>query len=314
MPSRKSASAPNQTSLMVGGTLTIIAFVFVIVYFRQIAPGNSPLIMQTQGSLNVSVRIIETICKDAKEIDFSEVELSIDGGAPPYDLTIANSNLQLDGPYAIPTNNFPVHIKIYGGDHFTATVRSQIGEFWSGTIGLPLETRFCKNAVIPTLWPADITVVIPDTAVPPTEIYTMTLMPSNTETISQSPTTTLVFVDQTHPAATDTRNPKPGKTSTISFPSSTAMSSNQPSKTPDPQSTDTNPKATDTHQLQPPDTPRPQPTEPPAPEPTKTSAPPPTVIIPNPKECEDGIDNDGDTLIDYPNDPQCTRSGDPHED
>ena len=38
-----------------------------------------------------------------------------------------------------------------------------------------------------------------------------------------------------------------------------------------------------------------------------------TPINPNPKECEDGIDNDGDGQIDYPNDPECSRPSDPHE-
>jgi neurofilament medium polypeptide (neurofilament 3) len=43
--------------------------------------------------------------------------------------------------------------------------------------------------------------------------------------------------------------------------------------------------------------------------PTKTYTPTPK----NPKECQDGKDNDGDKLIDYPADPQCTGPTDNKE-
>ena len=51
------------------------------------------------------------------------------------------------------------------------------------------------------------------------------------------------------------------------------------------------------------------------PKPT-TITPAPTTITPAPpsaKQCSDGIDNDGDNLVDYPADPQCTDANDNKE-
>lgn len=58
---------------------------------------------------------------------------------------------------------------------------------------------------------------------------------------------------------------------------------------------------------QPTPNPTPQPTPQPTPVPTPDPTPPPSFA------CSDGIDNDGDGLIDFPNDPGCTSSSDNDE-
>jgi len=275
----KQSSGPVSLSLVVLIAFFVWAFITLekrSVPSEPITPPTPILTVETQiSSLLVSVRIINTVCEDDRKIDYSAVELNIDGGTPPYELTVTNSVSELFGPYVIISNNFPVRIKVYGGEFFTATVRSSIGEIWTGIISLPSEDEFCKVAPTFTSEPAN------------TETIIDTLVPTNTETVTPSPTLT------PRPTATDTKKPKPEKTNTGQSPHST--------DTPVP--TDT-PEPTD----------KPEPTD--TPHPTNTSVPPPTptLINPHPRECEDGIDNDGDNLIDFGNDPQCNKTSDPHED
>jgi hypothetical protein len=121
-----------------------------------------------------------------------------------------------------------------------------------------------------------------------TETITNTPIPTNTEIIVISSTFTPTENSPFNSTATDTKRPKPGKTNTAESTQITATTDPQPSKTPDPQPTNT-----------------------PSPQPTITP------INPHPKACEDGIDNDGDGLIDYgngpQNDPDCSKPSDPKE-
>jgi hypothetical protein len=79
-----------------------------------------------------------------------------------------------------------------------------------------------------------------------------------------------------------------------------------------PSATPSDPDPTDTPRPQP--TPEPRATDTPLPRATSTpKSPPPTPINPNPRQCEDGKDNDRDGKTDYPSDPDCGSPTDDSE-
>lgn len=274
----------KQYTSFLGVVFFVIIFVFALLFIGEKLRNYSPfskatpivtVITDTGSSspLTVSVRVISTECEDMQKIDYSLVELSVSNGTPPYTLTITNSKAELSGPYTIMSNNSPVKIKVYGGDYFSTAVRSDIGEIWSGTIGLPSDADVCK------VTPTDI------------ESITSTPEPMNTEIVVIGPTLTLTTNPIFYATVTKTRRPVPANTSTSTL--QIFVVTNPPlTNTPQPQFTDI-PRPTDTS--------RPQPTV------------IPTVINPNPRECEDGIDNDNDGDIDYPADSDCNKPSDSKE-
>jgi hypothetical protein len=243
-----------------------------------------PVIISTVGTSQLSVHasVISTTCVDAETIDFSVVEVSVSGGTPPYDLTIINSQLEQSGPYVLLVDNEPLPLKVYGGDYFRVQVRSAKGEPWSGQIGLPVEVDICRSGFAPT--PETTTTLVINTAAPSA---TETIVPSSTFTPISTPTPTLFQW-----TATNTRGPRPDNTNTTV--PATATARPQPSDTPRP----------------------PEPTVPPPTQPKATNipkSPAPTPIIPNPRQCEDGKDNDRDGNTDYPSDPDCGSRSDDSE-
>ena len=282
----------KQILVLIGLFFLLVIFIFGILSItekvRQISPAQPVLTVDliATSTLDVSVRVIETICEDADKIDYSLVELNIGGGRPHYELTITNSESVLYGPYTILKKNSPVHIKVYGGDYFTAVIRSNDSRIWSGTIGLPVEAEICKAT------PTAIQII--------TETISSTLPSTYTETITVAPTFTPTVGFLLTPLR-NTREPKPDSTNIT---------------TPPPNSTSTPPpNSTSTPLPKPTSTPLPKPTSTLLPKPTSTNPPQltSTPINPHPKECEDGKDNDNDGLIDM-QDPQCKRPSDPKED
>jgi hypothetical protein len=137
-------------------------------------------------------------------------------------------------------------------------------------------------------------------AVPLEDTYCQKIVPATfTPTLTFTPT----------PTPTPTNTP-PGVIE-ASTRAPNGNNNNQSTKTPYPPATNppaTNPPATNPPATNPPATDPPA-TNPPATDPPATNTP----IIINPKECEDGVDNDGDQLIDLA-DPQCKKASDPTED
>ncbi len=244
-----------------------------------------PVIVFTESASTLSgnVSVISTTCVDAETIDFSVVEVSVSGGTPPYDLTITNAQREPSGTYVLLADNDPLRVKVYGGDYFRVLARSAKNETWIGTIRLPAEVDICRTGFAPTLQPTATSITNT-----PEPSATETIAPTSTWTAISTPTATLFQW-----TATSTRRPRPDSTNTAVIV--------QPTATPDPR---------------PSDTPRPQPTDtsPPMPRATDTpKRPAPTPINPNPRQCEDGKDNDRDGNTDYPSDPDCGSPTDDSE-
>jgi hypothetical protein len=150
-------------------------------------------------------------------------------------------------------------------------------------------------AIFPTPVPLTATAV-PTRTLPPTK----TVTPSATDTPKAPVTAGL------------TRTHRPGDTPLPAVPTKTSNPSSDP--TPGsgiPSQTPGNPSNPPTNTSRPPtNTPRP-PTNTPHPPPTRTPVPSPTVDYPH-KECNDGMDNDGDGYRDSA-DPQCQNNGDDSE-
>ena len=295
MGQQKSSSNRSYGIVLLIFLFVVFGMLYLAEKVRQISPAQPELTVDvdTTSSLAITAVVIETECENVTTIDYSLVELSISGGKPPYDLTITNSKFQLLGPFSVASNNTPIQIKIYGGDFFRAEIHSYAGENWSAMIALPTEAKICNIFPTDTLEPTD----------------TNTPVPTHTEIITPSLVYTQILPSPLYETATNTKRPGTGTTNTQASPHITVTTYSQSSDTPLPKSTDTpHPQSTNTPRPQPTDTPRTQPTNTPRPQPSVTP------INPNPHACEDGIDNDGDGLTDYPADPDCKKPSDTHED
>lgn len=339
MPEQKSSESRLYGRVFLIVICVVIGMIYLSDRIRDVSPTQPPLTVETgtSSSLAISSVVIKTECEDSETIDYSVVEMRINGGQPPYDLTITNSKFQTVGPFKVTENNEPIQIKIYGGDYFSAQVHSSDKKDWSATISLPSEAEICKILSTATL-PPNATAAPVDTPFP---TDTEVVSPTDTPPLTDTPLPTdSILVDLT---ALDTQEPEPGKTQTAkppqvthtSKPQSSKVPEVQPSNTTHPQSTNTHgaqstnspvpqatntprPQSTSTQVAQPTNTLIPQPSNTPRPQYSNTPPPPstliPTPINPNPHECEDGLDNDGDGKTDYPADPQCNKPSDQHED
>jgi len=291
-----------------GGRTLLLVFCVVIamVFLVKITTGESlvqPKVDITPletSSLTISTVVVTTECEDSETIDYSLVEMRIGGGQSPYDLTITNSKFQTVGPFKVTENDKPIQIKIYGGDYFTANVHSKDNKDWSAVISLPSEAEICQR--IPTVTVPPSPTPLPIDMPPPTDTEVVFLsdtpMPTSVTSIDL---TTMVATKKSESEKTLT--PKPSQATNTLRPPSTNTSVPQATNTLRPPSTNTPvPQATLT--------PIPQYSNTPPPQPTLT----PTPINPNPHECEDGLDNDGDGKIDYPADSECKKPSDQHED
>ncbi len=260
----------------------------------------------TDSDLNVTADVVNTTCEDDAKIEYSLVNIVLNGGTPPYQLTIVNSHAKLWGPYDIKNNNEPVQIKIYGGDSFNAKIQSSDNKLWEGNIRLPLEDNFCKTAPTETATP--IIISSPTLSTPPTSTPIVVIAPTSTEfaggelgntpivILNLTSTETVLLIESltTNSGNLTQSSPTSGIPPSATAQSTATFQSGSPSVIPPIQPTVTSP-------------PLPTPTVAPPPPPTNTP------INPNPRECEDGIDNDGDGYIDSA-DPECKKPSDPHED
>jgi hypothetical protein len=184
-------SSINQSLLFLGAIIVIVIFVLGLTTLTnklRIRFGRVPqpelIIEPIPGSkLEVEAKVIETVCLSAATIEYSLVDMYIQGGVAPYKLTVINSESHSSGPYTID-NNLPARIKVYGGDYFTAQVVSDDGRDWTGKIELPAEDKFCQAA--------------------PTSLFTDTPFPTNTEIVVVFATDT---PRETSPQATNTHRP-----------------------------------------------------------------------------------------------------------
>jgi hypothetical protein len=120
-------------------------------------------------------------------------------------------------------------------------------------------------------------------------------------------------------AATPTASPTATPTATATpTPAATpvATATPTPAATPTATATPTTPRPTATPTPAPTRTPTPAPSATPTPAPTATPLPTPIPTpapAPDPLACADGVDNDGDGRVDYPEDRGCKSTDDPYE-
>jgi hypothetical protein len=243
---------------------------------RRYSQDSQPTLMvvpESGSQLSVKAKVVETVCENERIIEYSLVDVSIDGGLAPYELTIKNSDLQITGSFTIK-NNVPARIKVFGGDSVSAQIRAKNGESWSGIITLPADYEYCKR--------------IGTFKTTPSSTFTDIPVPTNTKIIMVATNTPR----QSSPVATNTNKPVAATSTTV--PVIFSPTSQPPTIAP-PQATSTSPaQRTNTSA------------------PVQTTATSQSTSAPNLQECEDGLDNDGDTLIDMA-DPQCSKPSDPHE-
>ena len=254
---------------------------------------STPLVSTTVvDGLTMKSTITEILCNNQGKVETVFYEVITSGGESPYIYEVELSEEKLLGPF-IRYENEPMLFKVDGGKSFTLTVKSFDDKQLKRMISPPTTDRRCKkteDALAGT--PATSTVITTLTLTAATSIYptTVTPTPSGTTTSISQTTTTPTPSRTATSKSSSTTTPTPSRTATTvaistntSTPSSTATTISLKTATPTL---------------------------------TETATPTPTsTIIPNPslKECEDGIDNDGDNLIDYPADPQCTSRKDNKE-
>jgi hypothetical protein len=259
----------------------------------QISVPPTPVVMERGTSPNMDAipQQVEMHCLGDGKVDYSIFALIISGGFKPYEFQLENMASQVLGPFPIEKDGETIRLKVYGGE----TVLVKIWSFgstkpdWTGIVSVPPKDPYCAGTPVPSL--------------SPTFTVTLTFMPTSTTTsmigITNSPSKTPKRTTNVPATATLTNPIKPSDTPEI-HPSSTSLP--EPSKTAA--------SATDTPVVIPSKTPIFIPSDTPKPIVIPTITP----FNANPKECEDGQDNDGDGLTDYPQDPDCDRPGDPHED
>lgn len=256
---------------------------------------STPLLSTTMvDSLTMNSTITELLCNDQGEVETVFYEILTSGGESPYIYEVELSKEKNLGPF-IRYENESMLFQVDGGKSFTLVVRSFDDKQLKRIISAPTTDRKCKKTEdalggTPTVsgTPATSTVATTLTLTAAANIFptTVTPTPSGTTTSTSLTTTTATPSGTATSKSSSTTTPTPSRTATTvststdtSTPSSTATTISLKTATP-------------------------------------TATPTPTsTIIPNPnlKECEDGIDNDGDNLIDYPADPQCTSSKDNKE-
>ena len=238
--------------------------------------GTSLLTTTVVDGLTMKSTITELLCNNQGQVETVFYEVLTSGGESPYIYEVELSKEKLLGPF-IRYENEPMLFKVDGGKSFILTVKSFDDKQLKRMISPPTTDRRCKKTE-DTLagTPATSTVITTLTLTAATSIYPTTVTPT--------------------PSATATSKSSSTPTPT---PSATATTVSTSTNTPTPSSTATTISLTMA-----------------TPTPSGTATPTPTsTVIPNPnlKECEDGIDNDGDNLIDYPADPQCASSKDNKE-
>jgi hypothetical protein len=261
----------------------------------QIEQAPTPIIVATvspASDLVVKNGKTKLYCLNGNDVDYSVLELIPSGGKLPYRVEIQNSRFELQSSFTMDRENIPFIVQVYGGETIIVKIWSldSLIPDWDGKITIPENDRYCENAPTATSTP----------------IFTATTTSTETPTsVHKSLTATSTRTKNSNPSIA-TQTPTPTSTPTIMVeethvPTSTDVTINaSPTDSPKPTSTPTN---------EPDPTNAPTFTSPPTVAPTNTP-----VIVPRLKDCGDGIDNDNDQLIDFPNDPQCDSKDDNRED
>jgi hypothetical protein len=270
-----------QSSLFArAGIVIFLVFAVIIIsmqYLRNLISSNissslqpvPPLITVIEEDIKASFTIESMECIDEKRVNYAIVNLTINGGILPYDLTLINSKSEIKGPFLVRQDDIPVQLKVYGGDTFTAYIIASNNRAWKGSITILNEDPFCQ--------------LVMNTIATPSIIATLSATHTSTATATATYTNTpisVIIISSSTPRNNDTNEPSTTPAPTILASTDTPVPTVLPA----------------THTPKPP---KPLPTD--------------TPINPNPMECEDGIDNDGDTFVDYPNDPDCKKPSDPRE-